>query len=96
MRSDNKPQQLSIGGRRRLAISLAGLAAAPAVLLAACGNADHKGHRTTGLIPGPARREPSSQPSRLRSRIRACKAPNNGIPPEDLVSQQGVGERTIK
>jgi hypothetical protein len=95
LRSDDKPQ-LSIRGRRRIAVSLAGLAAAPVLLLVACGNADRTVNNdnrpdpkasTEGAIvqlPVPVGTDP------------ALNTPNNGIPPEDLVSQQGFGARDNK
>jgi len=95
LRSDDKPQ-LTIGGRRRLAVSLAGLAAAPALFLAACGNADHKVAKDTRPDPRastegaqPALPQPVTSDSQLVS-------PANGIPPEDLVSQAGFGKRDDK
>ncbi|HEX4430014.1 MAG TPA: hypothetical protein VHZ96_12175 [Frankiaceae bacterium] len=84
---------MSVAGRRRIAVSLAGLAAVPALLLAACGNADHKVARddrpdarasTEGVqtvLPTPV-----PDDSNLNS-------PFDGTPPENLVSQQGVGKR---
>ncbi len=92
MRSDDKPQ-MSVSGRRRLALSLAGLAAVPAILLAACGNADHKVSQDT---------RPDARPSTVGvqpvfpSAVPTDPALNTlapGIPPEDLVSQQGFGAR---
>ncbi len=87
---------MSIGGRRRLAVSLAGLAAAPALLLAACGNAEHKVAKDTrpdarASTEGaqPALPQPVASDSPLAS-------PANGIPPEDLVSQAGFGKRNDK
>ena len=81
-------------GRRRIAVSLAGLAAVPALLLAACGNAEHKISQDNGpdarastqgaqsALPVPVPNDPS-----LNS------PPYNQVPYEDLVSQQGVGKR---
>ncbi len=90
MHSDDKPQ-LSNGGRRRLAIGLAGVAAVP-VLLIACGNADHK-------VSEDNRPDPRASTAGVQSAYPApvtdpaLQTPANGIPPEDLVSQQGFGER---
>jgi hypothetical protein len=92
LRSDDKPQ-LSIRGRRRIAVSLAGLAAAPALLLVACGNADRTVTNDNRPDPrasteGAIVQLPSPVPSDS-----ALNTPNNGIPPEDLVTEQGFGER---
>lgn len=111
MRSDNKPQ-LSHGGRRRLAVSLAGLVAVPAVLLAACGNADQKithddrpdaRASTDGAIqvyPAPATSVPVVSGKPLsgtdKQQRPADDNPINQVPPEDQVSQQGFGERDTK
>ena len=95
LRSDDKPQ-LSIGGRRRLAVSLASLAAGSAILLAACGNADHKVSQDTR--PDPRASTEGAQveyPVPVDSgSLNGTASPADGIPPEDLVSQQGFGERT--
>jgi hypothetical protein len=95
LRSDDKPQ-VSIRGRRRIAVSLAGLAAVPALLLAACGNADRT--VTNDNRPDPkASTEGAIQelPQPVASDSNAA-TPDNGIPPEDLVSQQGFGRRDDK
>jgi hypothetical protein len=95
LRSDDKPQ-LSIGGRRRLAVSLAGLAAVPALLLAACGNAEHK----VGKDARPdARASTEGVQAALPEPVQtdsALPSPADGIPPEDLVSQAGFGKRNDK
>jgi hypothetical protein len=108
LRSDNKPQ-LSSGGRRRLAVSLAGLTAVPVVLLAACGNAQHKISEDTlpdarASTEGAISAYPTVVPSvpvvsgKKLSGTQKQQAPVednpiNQVPPEDLVSQQGFGER---
>ena len=97
MRSDDKPQ-LTIGGRRRLAASLAGLAAATAVLLAACGNADHKVSQDTRPDPRASTEGvQSAYPVPVDSgSLAGTASPADGIPPENLVSQAGFGERDGK
>ena len=95
MPSNDKPQ-LSISGRRRLAVSLAGLAAAPALLLAACGNADHKVAKDTRPDPrasteGARTVLPAPVPSNSQ-----LDSPAGDIPPEDQVSQAGFGKRDNK
>jgi hypothetical protein len=84
---------MSTVGRRKIAVSLAGLAAVPALLLAACGNADHKVSRDDRPDP---RASTEGVQSALPSPIpddSNLDTPFNGIPPENLVSQQGVGKR---
>jgi hypothetical protein len=83
---------VSAGGRRKIAVSLAGLAAVPA-LLAACGNADHKVSRDN-------RPDPRASTEGVQSALPVPVAndsnlntPFDGVPPENLVSQQGVGKR---
>ena len=92
MLSDDKPR-VSPGGRRRIAVGLAGLAAVPALLLAACGNADHKVSQDT-------RPDPRASTEGVQSALPApipndsnLDSPYDGIPPEDQVSQQGFGKR---
>ncbi len=93
MLSDDKPQ-VSVQGRRRIAVSLVGLAAAPVVLLAACGNAEHKINQDHGPD---ARASTAGVQSALPAPVPTDSAvdspPYNAVPPEDLVSQQGFGER---
>jgi hypothetical protein len=90
--SDDKPR-VSAGGRRKIAVSLAGLAAVPALLLAACGNADHK-------ISQDNRPDPRASTEGVQSALPTpvpndsnLDSPFDGVPPENLVSQQGVGKR---
>jgi hypothetical protein len=90
--SDDKPR-VSETGRRKIAVSLAGLAAVPALLLAACGNADHKVSQDT-------RPDPRASTEGVQTALPApvpndsnLNSPNDGIPPEDLVSQAGFGKR---
>ena len=95
MRSDDKPQ-VSIRGRRRIAVSLAGLAAVPALLLAACGNADrtvNNDNRPDAKASTEGAIQELPQPVSTDSSL---STPDNGIPPEDLVSQQGYGQRDDK
>jgi hypothetical protein len=112
LRSDDKPQQsgrVSVGSRSRLAVSLAGLAAFPIVLLAACGNADHKVGSDTrpdprastegvqSALPQPVSSVPAVGVTPLSGVDRQQRPdgldPVNAVPPEDLVSQQGFGQR---
>ncbi len=89
-------------------MSLAGLAAFP-VLLMACGNADHKVGNDTRpdpraategaqtALPAPVSGVPAVEPTAI-SGVTQQQAPVEGdpaqaIPPEDLVSEQGFGER---
>lgn len=74
-------------------MSLAGLAAVPALLLAACGNAEHK-------VSQDNRPDPRASTEGVQSALPSplpddsnLNTPFNGIPPENLVSQQGVGKR---
>ncbi len=74
-------------------MSLAGLAAVPALLLAACGNAEHK-------VSQDNRPDPRASTEGVQSALPSplpddsnLNSPFNGIPPENLVSQQGVGKR---
>jgi hypothetical protein len=95
LRSHDKPQ-LSIGGRRRLAVSLGGLAAGAAILLAACGNADHKVSQDTRPDPTASTNGAASQypePVGPASLNGTASPVGTQPPPEDLVSQQGFGER---
>ncbi|HEX4017522.1 MAG TPA: hypothetical protein VHX15_12375 [Frankiaceae bacterium] len=80
-------------GRRRIAVSLAGLAAVPALLLAACGNADHK-------VANDGRPDARASTEGVQSALPSpvpddsnLNTPFGGTPPENLVSQQGVGKR---
>lgn len=97
LRSDDRPQ-LSAGGRRRLVASLASLAAAAAVLLGACGNADHKVSDDTR--PDPRASTEGAQPAYpapiASDSLAGTASPADGIPPEDLVSQAGFGQRDDK
>jgi hypothetical protein len=91
--SDDKPQ-VSVQGRRRIAVSLVGLAAVPVVLLAACGNAEHKISQDNG----PDARAStvgvqSALPAPVPTDSQLNSPPFNQVPPENLVSQQGFGER---
>lgn len=97
MRSDDKPK-LSIGGRRRLVASLASLATASAVMLAACGDADHKVSKDTRPDPRASTAGAlSAYPTPVDSgSLNGTASPANGIPPENLVSQQGFGRRDNK
>jgi hypothetical protein len=92
--SDDRPQ-LSNGGRRRLIASIAGLGAASAVLLAACGNADHKVSEDTR--PNPRASTQGAAPAYPApvgpQYLNGTAAPASGIPPEDEVSQQGFGKK---
>jgi hypothetical protein len=77
-------------------VTLVSLAAVPAVLLAACGDADHKVSRDNRPDP---RASTQGVQSALPSPVptdSSLDAPNNGIPPEDLVSQAGFGKRDDK
>lgn len=92
MLSDDKPR-VSVVGRRKIAVSLAGLAAVPALLLAACGNADHK-------VSQDNRPDPRASTEGVQSELPSpipddsnLDSPYDGTPPENLVSQQGVGKR---
>ena len=92
MLSDDKPR-VSTAGRRKIAVSLAGLAAVPALLLAACGNADHK---VANDDRPDARASTAGVQSALPSPLpndSNIDTPFNGTPPENLVSEQGVGKR---
>jgi hypothetical protein len=95
LRSDDKPQ-VSIGGRRRIAVSLAGLAAVPALLLVACGNADHKVTNDNRPDPRASTEGARSQLPQPVSTDSLLNTPGDSIPPEDLVSQQGFGQRDDK
>jgi hypothetical protein len=79
-----------------LAVGLVSLVAVPAVLLSACGNADHK-------ISQDNRPDPRASTQGARSALPtplpsdpSLDAPNDGIPPEDQVSQAGFGKRDDK
>ena len=92
MRSDDKPQ-LSVQGRRRLAVSLVGLAVAPIAFLVACGNADHK-------VRNDPRPDPRASTQGVRTELPSPVAsdsvlnpPADGIPPEAKVYDQNLGER---
>ncbi len=74
-------------------MSLAGLAAVPALLLAACGNAQHK-------ISQDNRPDPRASTEGVQSALPApvpsdsvLDSPFDGVPPENLVSQAGFGKR---
>ncbi len=95
MRSDDKPQ-VSISGRRRIALSLAGLAAVPALLLVACGNADHKVTNDNRPDPRASTEGARSQLPQPVSTDSLLNTPADSVPPEDLVSQQGFGKRDDK
>ncbi len=92
MRSDDRPQ-LSVRGRRRLAVSLVGLVAAPAALLVACGNAD----KAVANDNRPdARASTQGARSELPSPVASdsvLNTPASGIPPEDEVYNPHFGER---
>jgi hypothetical protein len=69
------------------------LAALPAALLVACGNADHK-------VSKDERPDPRASTQGARSELPApistdsqLDQPANPTPPENLVSQQGFGQR---
>ena len=101
--------QLSIRGRRHLAAGLAGLIAVPVLLLAACGNADRKVANDPRPDPRASTAGAQSaypQPIESGSVVKSTPLsgteqqqapvdpdPINAIPPEDLVSQAGIGER---
>jgi hypothetical protein len=92
--SEDRPQ-LSISGRRRLVAGIAGLGVASAVLLAACGNAEHKISEDTRPDPRASTQgaEPA-YPAPVGPRyLDGTASPANSIPPEDFVSQQGFGEK---
>ncbi|MCW2545683.1 MAG: hypothetical protein JWN96_143 [Mycobacterium sp.] len=95
MRSDDKPQ-LSIRGRRRIAVCLAGLVAAPALLLVACGNADRTVNNDNRPDPKASTEGAIVELPQPVGTDSALNSPDDGIPPEDLVSQQGFGERDGK
>jgi hypothetical protein len=95
LRSDDKPQ-VSVRGRRRIAVTLAGLAAVPALLLAACGNADRTVTNDNRPDPKASTEGAIQELPQPVSSDSALDTPDNGIPPEDLVSQQGFGERADK
>ena len=95
MRSDDKPQ-VSIRGRRRIAVSLAGLAAVPALLLAACGNADRTVNNDNRPDPKASTEGAIQELPQPVSSDSDLSSPANGIPPEDLVSLQGFGQRDDK
>ena len=91
MRSDDKPQ-LSTGGRRRLTVGLVAIAAAPAILLAGCGNADHK--VTQDNRPDPRASTEGVQialPSPVGTDV--TRLPNDSIPPEDQVYNEDYAKR---
>jgi hypothetical protein len=92
--SDDRPQ-LSVGGRRRLIAGIASLGAASAVLLGACGNADHKVSEDTRPDPRASTQGAAPvYPVPVESgSLNGTQAPASGIPPEDEVSQQGFGEK---
>jgi hypothetical protein len=97
--SSNDRPQLSVGGRRRLLAGLVGLAAASAVLLAACGNADHKvADDTRPQARASTEGAQSAYPMPVGPQyLNGTASPaNDGVPPEDQVSQQGFGERDGK
>jgi hypothetical protein len=91
--SDDKPQ-VSVQGRRRIAVSLVGLAAVPVVLLAACGNAEHKIRDDNAPDPRASTvGVQSALPAPLPTDSALNTAPFSQVPPEDLVSEQGFGRR---
>jgi hypothetical protein len=95
--------------RKGLATGLAGLIAVPVLLLAACGNAEHK--ISNDLRPDPRAsteggRQAYPEPIESGSVVKPTPMsgvdkqqapvdpdPINAVPPEDLVSQQGAGYR---
>jgi hypothetical protein len=85
---------VSVKGRRKIAVSLAGLAAVPALLLAACGNAQHK--IANDGSPDPRASTEGAQsvlPAPLPTDSGINTPPYSQVPYENLVSQQGVGKR---
>jgi len=91
LRSDDKPQ-LSPGGRRRLTVGLAAVAAVPAILLAGCGNANHK--VTQDDRPDPRASTEGVQvnlPSPVASDV--TQSPDDSIPPENQVYVLNFGKR---
>ena len=75
-------------------MSLAGLAAVPVLLLAACGNAEHKIANDNG--PDPRASTAGAQsvlPTPVPDDSALNSPPYSQVPYEDLVSQQGVGKR---
>jgi hypothetical protein len=79
-----------------MAACLAGLAAAPALLLVACGNADRTVNNDNRPDPKASTEGAIVELPQPVSTDSALNSPANGIPPEDLVSQQGFGERNDK
>jgi hypothetical protein len=75
-------------------VSLAGLAAVPVLLLAACGNAEHKISQDNGPDPRASTEGvQSALPAPVPDVSALNSPPYSQVPFEDLVSEQGVGKR---